>query len=127
MKTLFVIHFLWASLLAFCYSPDMNSDRFDIGLSIGCCVWVICAFGMFFRARWAWWGSLVILGAVTTIFSVGVVGALFDLAAGRALAAAKHWPGWGAMLGFYLPTVGLLAAVWLTKRFYGKQRPTATA
>ncbi len=126
MKAFLVIHFIWACLLAFCWGLDTVAGAFDIALSVICYLWVICAFGMFFRARWAWWGSFAILCAVILFQSAGAAGALFDLAMGR-LVAAKHWPGWGIMLGFYLPTLGLLFALLFTKKLYAGPRAITTA
>jgi hypothetical protein len=127
MKVLLVINFVWAALLAGCFSLDGNSNRFDIALSVGCCIWVVCAFAMFFRARWAWWGSLTILCAVAAFFVRGLIRGVLQLGSGQALTRADGWPGWTVMLAFFLPTLGLLMTMALTRRLYDRKRPAAIA
>jgi hypothetical protein len=127
MKALLVINFIWAGLLAWCFSPDRNSDTFDIALSVACCIWVICAFAMFFRARWAWWGTMIILCALAAFFTRGIIRAVLELCSSRSLTRADGWPGWTVTMAFFLPTVGLLVTMVFTRRFYDTRRTAAIA
>jgi hypothetical protein len=127
VKALLLINLLWSGLLAFAFSPDKDSDAFDIALSVACYVLVVCAFGMFFRARWAWRDSLALLFAIAAFFSRGIVRALLEVASGRSLGNVKGWLGWGVMLGVFLPTTGLIIAVALSRRCYGSKHPRTTA
>jgi hypothetical protein len=127
MKVLMILHFLWACLMAVGWGLDTASDWFDVLLAGVCYAWVICAFGMFFRARWAWWGSVSTVCAVTLFFSAAMIKTLYDVAVGRTLPMGEHWSGWTLTLTLYLPTVGLLLALLVTKKTYAKQRPPAMA
>src|SRR5262249_44394366 len=133
MKAFFVIHLLWACLLAFCFSANKSSDLFDLTISAVCYVWLVCAVGLFFRARWAWWGTLLSLCVMMALLSTGVIGVLFHLVSRRPASSwmtghsAENWLLWGAFLSLFLPCAGLLIALIRLKRVYVQRQPATRA
>ena len=112
MKALLTCNLLWAALLAALWSPDKNSDTIDIILAVFCYIWVFSLIALFFRTRWAWWGSVATSAGLTLFMSRGVI-----LGWLHGTASTSGWPGWPVMLGFFVPTLAALLSLIFARRF----------
>ena len=114
MRALYFAHFLWAAMFAYVWSPDKNFDNFDILIAIVCAVWAVCAFALIFTKWWGWWGSVTASTAVVLFLGNGIRCLLFSYSVWNPKNDPKV-PGWGAMLGLFIPTVVLLASLIIVK------------
>lgn len=115
MKAILALHSLWAVVLALVWSPAKGSDAFDILLAVICYLWVLFSLSLFFRTRWAWWGSSIAALSVAIFMAGGLVRAFRFAAAGQ-LSTAADWPGWGVFLALFLPTLASLAGLFHVRR-----------
>jgi hypothetical protein len=112
MKALLLCNLLWAALLAVLWSPDKTSGTIDFLIAAACYIWVLSLIALFFRARWAWWGSVAASAAITLFMSHGVLLGLI-----RDSSGTPGWPGWPVMLGFFVPTLAALLSLIFARRF----------
>lgn len=114
MKLFLICQILWAVILAALWTPNSSGDAVDVCLAIVCYAWVISAFALLFRVRWAWWSCIVAASAILLFVCRGVVHGLL-----RTAADTTGWPGWGVMLGFSVPTLTIAIALILFRSRYG--------
>lgn len=108
--------FILVSLLwAFCSSPrasfhEVREDPWQnlLGL-LALFVWFVCGIGLFFKKRWAWWGSVTLILASPVGFALGFV--LVVVYAGTA----------PAMVLFIIPVTMFLCFLLATRTDYLSQ------
>jgi hypothetical protein len=115
MKLFLICQILWTVILAALWTPNSSGDAVDVCLAVVCYAWVISAFALFFRLLWAWWSCIVAASAILLFVCRGFVHGLL-----RTGADSTSWPGWGVMLGFFVPTLTIVVALILLRSRYAR-------
>jgi hypothetical protein len=119
LKTLLILHLLWAVCFATVSTFTAEADIGDRILAAVCYGWVAVALGLIFKKRWGWWGSLVCLVGASCFLMNGTVHSVFDALSAATASPGDEWLGAAILLTCILLTCALIVALVRARAKFG--------